>query len=407
MITKYKYYIIQLHAVLTLFGYWFVHSLVTFAIGGSSRSISIGYDIIQLMLSIYVMAICAKSIHFRQKKAYLMIFSFLLLLYSIRMFVDMAKGPFSEQLPQQVFINDIMQTVFHTFTGAWAMIASVKYLNLEKITKLTYYFGLVTILCAFVLMRTGGGEISYEEERLSFGGGVGTLAIVKIGAIESIAALHLCLNSTSKKYFYLFGAVLGVWLSLASGSRGGIAGLVIALLVYWIMSTRRNMFLSVISIIGVVFFVANLESILIWLGEYFPIISRRMLTTIQEHDEGNRELLRQLAYERIYENPIFGYSYRLKSDLTGYGPHNGILDYTLALGIPLGLLFFLSVYVNGFIMATRMMINKKMFFPSVLAVFVFVASMSSNATDGLFCFAVIFLAAAYYYPKSENLYNHN
>ena len=402
MITKSKYSIIQLHAALTLFGYWCVHSVVTLFSGGSSRLVSIGYDVFQLVLSTYVIAICFRDIISTRKKAYLTIYSILLLLYSARMFLDMWGGPYIGQLPQSVFMNDILQTVFHTFLGAWAMIASVRYLNIDRIVKWTFYLGLIAVLCAFVSLRTGGIDISYEEERLSYGGGLGTLALVKIGAIEVIAALHIVLNSKKGKLFYLAGGGLGLWICFASGSRGGIVGLVIALLFFWLMSSRRNVLLSVIAIVGVILFIINLEPILIWLGDFFPILSRRMLNTILEHDEGNRELLRQAAYDRIWENPIFGYSYRLRADLTGYGCHNGILDFTLALGIPAGIVFAVSVYGWGIIMAARMMSNKRLFFPSVMAIFAFTASMTGNATDGVFCFAVVLLAAAYYYNSGEN-----
>lgn len=397
MITQKKYNIIQLHAALTLLGYWCIHSLVTLAIGNSTRFVSIGYDAFQFVLSAYVVIVCFRDIPVGFKKSYLSIFSILMALYSFRMVLDMIGGPFQGLLPQRVFMNDIMQTVLHTFTGAWAMIASRKYLDIDRLAKLTFYFGLVTILAAIASLRSGNIGISYDEERLSYGGGLGTLALVKIGAIEVIAAFHLFLNSEKRRYFYLLGVVLGFWLSLASGSRGGVAGLVIAFLFYWILASRKNILLAVIAILGAILFIVNIEPILIWLEDYFPIISRRMLNTIQEHDEGNREILRQAAMERIWENPFFGYSYRLRADLTGYGPHNGILDYMLALGIPLGLLFVIVVYVRGVVMAARMVIDRRLFFPSVLAVFALTASMSGNATDSVFCFSVVLLGSAYYY----------
>ena len=125
-----------------------------------------------------------------------------------------------------------------------------------------------------------------------------------------------------------------------------------------------------------------------------------MLLTLNESDEGNRELIREWAYARIRENPLLGYSYRLKADLSGYGPHNGILDFVLALGIPLGFVYALTVYVRGMTMAFRMTRDTYLFFPTVMGIFVLVVSMTGNSYNTVFCFSVVLLGASYYYKRA-------
>lgn len=397
--TKTQYNIIQLHAVMLLLGYWFAHSLVTLIIGESSRTISVSYNGIQLMFSFYVMLICRKDFKIEKKRYFLFIYSCLLALYSIRMVYDMFYGPFTSVLPRSVFWADILNVVFHSFVGAWAMIVSRKYLDINKIAKLTYWTGFFIILATIITLNLQGLTDIYEEERLDQGGGLGTLALVKIGAIEVISALHMLLNAKKFRIIYLIGLILGLWMTLASGSRGGFVGLVIALLVYWLLSSTKNLFFTIVAICGVGYVLLNIETIILWIGDYFPIISRRMLLTLNESDEGNRELIREWAFDRIRENPLLGYSYRLKADLSGYGPHNGILDFVLALGIPIGFVYAMTVYVRGLIIAFRMMRNLSLFFPTVMGIFVLVVSMTGNSYNTVFCFSIVLLVASYYYKR--------
>ena len=142
--------------------------------------------------------------------------------------------------------------------------------------------------------------------------------------------------------------------------------------------------------------------ILEWISQYFPVIGYRMLETIIENDQSGREVLREKAYELIYNNPVLGYSYRLSPTPTGYRCHNGVLDIFLAFGIPLGLLVLYIAYFKSIIMATRLMDKKEYFMPVVMTIWVLVASMSgSGITDATFCFTMCLLGTIYYRSKSN------
>lgn len=390
--------IIQFHAVASILGYWCVHALLSLFVGETGRVASITYDGIQCALSIYVMIICAKEMIVERGRSLLTFFALLLVLYTVRMVLDMIGGPFLMVLPRTVFYNDFLLTVFCNFFAAWAIIASRRHLNIEAIVKTTFIMSSITIFAIIINLRIHGLSDAYEEERLDIGRGLGSLALAKIGALQIIAALHLLLNSTSRKWIYILGLLMGGWLTLASGSRGGLAGLAIALGIYWLVSSRRKPLMAVVSIVTVTLFVINIVPILTWLSDYFPVVGHRMLNTILENEQSGREVLRRQAFELITEHPFFGYSYRLNTDITGYGAHNGILNVFLALGIPVGLLFVYFVYIKGFVIAIRIMRERRYIFSSILLIFVFVASMSgSSITDSRFNFAVCIIGALYYY----------
>ena len=189
-------------------------------------------------------------------------------------------------------------------------------------------------------------------------------------------------------------------MSLASGSRGGVVGLVVALGVYFVFSSRRNVFLIFIAVLAVVLFIIYLVPILIWLADYFPVISERMLMTVLENDQSERDEIRRQAINVILKNPILGFSYRLYEFSTGYRTHNGILDVTLALGIPIGLLFVFFVYIKGALFAIKNMVHKQFFYPTVMMIFVLVSSLSSSSiTDNGFNFAICLLCSACFYGR--------
>ena len=403
---KTKVFAIQLHAVMSLLGYWFFHAMVFLALGASSTMFSIIYDAIQLSLALYVIIICNKDIAIERGCTELSFFSLLIALYAIRMLFDMGFGPFVGQVSTAMFLSDMLYTIGGTFVSVWAIIISRKYIDIDKIVRLVFWMGLAAIVA--VLLRADVFEASdaYEEERMTGGQGLGTLALAKLGAIVAIASIHLLFNKEKrrvKKVFYIIGLILGVWLSLASGSRGAVAALVIALGLYFIFSTRRNPVLIAVAVVSVAFVVINIVPILTWLSDFFPVFGRRMLATLLEDDQGGRQAIRRQAWEVTINHPLLGYSYRLFGTESGFRAHNGILEVSIALGIPITLLFIFFVYVKGLLMALKNMVNRKLLFPTTLGVFALVSSMtSSSISNSEFDFAFCILVISCYYNSIKS-----
>ena len=404
---KTRYFVIQLNAVMLLLGYWFFHAIVTLVIGESSRVMSIVFDGIQLIMSLYVIAVCHRDFVIEEKGTGLVFFSILLVLYSLRMFIDMIGGPFVGKLPTEVFLNDILLTVVGTFIPVWSFIISRKYIDVDTVVKFIFWVGLIIILAVRLNAQNIGNIDVYEEERMSGGQGLGSLVLVKVGAFVVMAAIHLLLNPLSKrkylKIFYVLGLMMGVWIALASGARGGVVGLVIAVGTYFVFSSRHTVFLIVIAVIAVILVIVNIVPILTWLSDFFPVFGRRMLATVIENDQSDRQELRRQAIEITLNHPFFGYSYRMLPTPTGFRTHNGILEVSIALGIPVTILFIYFVYIKGVFLSLKNMINKSLIFPTTAAIFALSSSMSSSSiSNGAFDFSVCFLfIACYYYLKQS------
>ena len=408
--SKTHYFIIQLHAVLSIMGYWCMHSILTAVVGETSSIASIAYDGLQLIVSLHVMMICKKDFMIERGRTMLSFYSIILILYSLRMVFDMLIGPFTSQVSMGMFLNDIFLTVFHTFTAVWAMITSRRYLDINTIVRILFIMSLVTVVFIIITYSKGTLDYDYEEQRISGGRGLNSLALAKIGAITVLSAIHLLLNDRKKKQkpLYIVGVILGLWLALASGSRGALVALIIALAIYWVFASRRNVLLLIPALVAIVLILIYLVPILFWLSDYFPVVGQRMLATIIEDDQSGRQELRIQAIKLILDNPVFGYSYRLNPTETGYGPHNGILSIFLALGVPIGLLFIVFAYIKPIIIAIKIMPRRDTFLATTMCVLFLVNSMSgSSITEPCFGFSICLLASIYYYKTNNDVYSSN
>lgn len=338
------------------------------------------------------------------RKSLLMSLSIVMILYALRMFLDIYAGPFVGIVPQRNMWDDFLRTVGGTFFPTWAIICSRKYIDIEKISELSFWFGLATCLFTIYILRTHGIS-SYEEERVDLGGGLHSLSLAKLGAIEIMAALHVILNKPKKVLCLLgyFGFMLGVFIALVSGSRGGVVGVVVAILFYITMCNQKRLPLMLLGLIGVALFAINIVPILTWLSDYFPVFSNRMLGTIVDSDTSNRDILWEKTINLISDNPILGFGYRLKADATGYGPHNGLLEVALCLGIPISVVFLCFVYIKGLIYAVRMMVDRRFVFISLMCISAIVSSLSgSSLSNNIFNFSLALVGIAYYYHFCRN-----
>lgn len=406
MLSKKQYNIIQFHAAITLFGYWFVQAICQLALGSAPQTVSIAYDGFQLLLSLYVIKICPSGLLGEEKSTFFFkSFSIIMFLYSFRIIWDIMLGPFLGIVSQREMWMNFLMTVLHTFTGVWALIASRKYLNNNTIINWIFHLCLATTLFIIISMQIRGEADVYKEDRIDGMGGLHSLSMAKIGMIGVIASIHRLINNGIQVLrirriniiMCVFSIILSTWLLLASGARGSVVGVVVSLAVYWLLSSRKNIVLAMSAIVSVVLFIINIVPILEWLFNYFPVVSNRMLLSILENDQSNRDILRERAYELIIDNPIIGYSYRLNADSTGYTTHNGILDIALALGIPVCIWFVYVCYIKSCSIIISLSKNKCYFFSTCLLVSNLVSAMSGSAIDNnCFGFSIIFAGSMYY-----------
>lgn len=397
MMNTRKYFLIHVNIVMFLLGYWLMHSFLSVVTGDSSRTASIVFNGIMLALSIYIIAICRKDFGIERGKPLLTAFSITLILYAVRMVMDVYVGPFSYILPDSEMWNDVVQIVGGVFFPTWAMIASRKYIDINIVSRWIFWTGTVT--CLFVLMDISIHGISFEEERVVAGRGLHSLALAKLGAIELMASVHILINSNGvRRWIPVIGLVLGGFVALASGSRGSVVGVIVAISFYLIMAVRKYRVLMMMGVVVIIILAINIVAVLDWLEGFFPVFSYRMREAVIEGDNGGRNDYFQEAMQYIGENPLLGYGYRLNADSTGYGPHNGILEIFLCFGVPLGLIFTFFIYIKSVVCSVLMMADKRFVFVSLMVIFSIVSSMSgSSISTSTFDFSIALLGIAYYY----------
>lgn len=391
---------IQIFIAIALMGYWLTNSVATYLFGDTPLSVSVIYWGVLLLMSIIAMSISRQHLGMRDNN-FLRGYIVIMFAYAIRMFVDIVCGPYVGEVPNSIFLSDMLVTICGVFLTTYAIMTCRYDLDLDKVCQWIYWIGLVIILIIPRITDIDVANMQDAEDRMEAGRGLGSLAIVKIGVIEVIVSLHLLFNQR-RKYLYVLGLVLAIWTTLAAGSRGGLISLIIALFYYMIINSRKNIFRLLVVAVFLYVVVVNIIPILEWLSQYFPVIGYRMIGTIMDNDQSGRELLRERAYELISNHPILGYSYRLSPSKTGYSCHNGVLDIFLAFGIPFGLLALYMVYFRSVVMSTRLVMYKKYFMPVVMAIWVLIASMSgSGITDATFCFSICLLGIVYHREKSN------
>ena len=390
--------IVQINAVMTVLGFMLLHAVLGLFVGDTGRTVSYAYRGIQLVLSLYVIVILFKDARIGKMPSFLSVYLVLMALFSIRMLYDKSYGPFVGTVPQSAFTENILTTVVGTFLPAFSIIVSRKHLDFEFIAKLLFWGGLISLAGALVeALRFG---IVIQEDRMEVGRAFGVLQIAQMSAIVIIAAFHLLINEKTLNVVYIIGAVFAFIIVMATGARGGVVGMVIALGAYFIVSSKKNKGLFLVVIVATFLFYVNLVPILRSMESVFPIFSTRMLETVVDKSTGGRDPLFEEAKRLIFDNPILGYSYRLNADATGYTSHNGILDIMLALGIPIGILFIFEYYIKGLIMSLKRMVDKRYMFPAAIYIFSLVAAISgSSITNATFCFSIGMLGAACYTKK--------
>lgn len=396
-----KYTIIQLHVVLVLFGYYFISAVFNLVIGEISQSVSIGYRLFQFIVSLYVCFLCGKNIFRIQGNSLFAVCVFALIFFSFRFIVDIIGGPFVNIVSKDMFFRDFFFYVIGIFFSGFALFTSLKYLDIDKIVSISFWILLVTIIC--IMMNINNLNVNIAEERLDAGRGLSTLNVIRIGVFEVMVSMHLILNKGGiiKRIFYFIGLCFGIVVILISGSRGGLIALIFALFILLLFRNRKNIFTLILLLSTMFILYLNLVPVLEWLANYFPVISERLLLTVLEGDESEREVLRVLALQKIIDNPFCGYGYRLFPTEYVWSSHNGILDVLQISGIPMGILFLYFFYIKSSLLVFKISLNKRYFFPSVLLLYSLIYSLSGGLIYASTFWTAVALVCSSCYNKTK------
>jgi len=240
-----------------------------------------------------------------------------------------------------------------------SVIKSFNNINFHYCLRYIQFIGFVTLVIGFV---------SFSKETTSADRMMGTaldpISFAQLGGLVSLLSLFLLKRPTSKrknsilKLFYGLSMLLGIFISLQTGSRGPMLAIVITILCYYIFKSKHM--LSTTFKVGiplvVVIFVFN-GLFINMIGYVSPIFEKRLTETIDGSDWSANERTEsyQWFWSKIQDNILTGSQFaRLSNTDYPQYAHNIFLDILLGFGI-IGLILFLYVLFRV-IYYTRMLV---------------------------------------------------
>lgn len=197
-----------------------------------------------------------------------------------------------------------------------------------------------------------------------------TIAFGHLGATITILALSLFYQHDIRLWHKLVSAlaiVVGLFVSIAAGSRGALVALIVCFIAYLYMNGHKMKILIGLPVLAGLFILLLpiLNDILI---SFDNQALDRLYNSIYDPNSmeagvtSGRDVLYQHAFENIWENPFVGSSLFIKGEYV----HNSVLEAFLGTGIfgwALFLFIIISVLISAFRMAEK---DKRYLFVSLL-----------------------------------------
>lgn len=202
------------------------------------------------------------------------------------------------------------------------------------------------------------------------------------GFYIAAAALILSANRSERRTILIWGAIaaLGGYLMVAGGSRGPFVALVLAVGITALANTRT---VGAYAVLGIVIAV-----LLVAIGAP-ELIVQRFMSVGEDTSSLERFYAMQLSIEAAIEHPVLGYAYI--EPITGFYPHNLLIEAAMALGL-IGAALMLLMQVALVAAAWRLARRGEWLLP-LLAMAAFANAWISGSLwgSGLF-FAILWIA---------------
>lgn len=349
--TRYCCYYYSLVAFLGISGYYFVASLTTLlGINNTSLSIAIRSVVLVFSLLLFLMLILGRlRLATGQFSILLGAFWFM---YCIRLYWDTYVSIYPLFWPpEDYWIWAIGVTIIPSF----ALLLKVRvwwvYQSIFKWIYFTLFMsGLVILFVGTKELTLSDGSV-LEIDRLNLSA-LNAISVGNLGVSLFLLSLFGFLNRVGwiwSRNLFILTAILGLYLAVESGSRGPIVCL-IAVSVVWVSFKNRlsDGFLyltaQIIFFLVMFFVVSTLD----WAG------IDRFRGAIDGSDSSalGRMISQEAAFYQFLESPIIGSS--IVDHVTGYYPHNIILEAFMATGVFGGILLLAIMFV-GFINVNKLL----------------------------------------------------
>lgn len=292
-------------------------------------------------------------------------------LYFVRVFYDfMISGVTQEVVTNPfaavfLYANAAIVPFYGLLFFRWELI-DLRRLN----TAILLIFLTMGLVSMSYIMSGKAMEYIGSDGRFMGNASMDTIAFGHLGTTTTLLALALFYQKDTHLWHKLLSAgaiIIGLFISIAAGSRGALVALIICFIAYLYMNGHKLKILIGLPILAGLFILLLpiLNDILI---SYNNQALDRLYNSIYDPNNmeagvtSGRDVLYQQAIENIIESPILGSSLFIKGEYV----HNCILESFLGLGI-IGGLLYLVIIVYVLIIAFRMAEkDKRYLFSSLL-----------------------------------------
>ena len=336
----------NLNVILLFIGVQFVTSFFLVGVEDPtlSRSVTLPFRLLVLVLSIYIIFFTKKSAIVDRS------FFFWVLFLSVFTFIicwDIFSG---KVIPKDK--NQILMFVFLiNFPLVFSIQNSLIHIDFDKVLKYVYFLSIFTTLFIIYTNPSVFSISKMIEERVSGSVAFSTISFGHFCTTVSLLALNNFFYRDKNKLQLLMSFLIflfGMFCMIKSGSRGPVFSMIIiGVFVYLIKSKNIVYFIKKIILVSIItFFLINL--FLIILKNISPYLEQRLRASFENGDLGGRQSYYDIAFEYISNNLFFGKQFLLKfSENDFFYSHNIFLDILIASGL-FGLLFFLFIMIKVF-----------------------------------------------------------
>lgn len=292
-------------------------------------------------------------------------------LYFVRVFYDFMISGITQEVVTNPFAavflyaNAAIVPFYGLLFFRWELI-DLRRLN----TAILLIFLTMGLVSMSYIMSGKAMEYIGSDGRFMGNASMDTIAFGHLGTTTTLLALALFYQKDTHLWHKLLSAgaiIIGLFISIAAGSRGALVALIICFIAYLYMNGHKLKILIGLPILAGLFILLLpvLNDILI---SYNNQALDRLYNSIYDPNNmeagvtSGRDVLYQQAIENIIESPILGSSLFIKGEYV----HNCILESFLGLGI-IGGLLYLVIIVYVLIIAFRMAEkDKRYLFSSLL-----------------------------------------
>lgn len=324
-----------LNLVFVLIGYQFVTIIFSGYMNmddeGMSQIVTIPYRALSVFIPVLIIFRNLKEKYKMGTIVKVLWFYWRLLL--LRFFVDFFVKDNTQVLPSTVMKSFLFMGPM-TLVPMFAVQKSVRFINMDKLFKWTYYIASISVIIIFIKQNLGFGGGTYERMQASVA--LGSLGTGQLGLIALIMSFSVLYNekysNRFEKLFAIFILVVGLIIMFRSGSRGPLFVL-ICLFAMYLFGRIKSKFAALLLVTIVAFLGYWLyEYILDILGYFSPMLSARIIAAAGNQLETRSEFYEE-AIRLFIENPFTGGAFAHYNDGGMMYTHNAFLDSLMQLGV--------------------------------------------------------------------------